>query len=293
MKSKRKNWIVVPIILVIVLALSSCNVLNNKYKGEPVPIAYGLIKAENAETEALGDKAKTVSAVIGANVIVLASIGHTNNAGSGFIIDKERGLIATNAHVVFDSGMKNPAKLITVKLLNKKFLDGDSETNQYIERKATLEGYNKIYDVAILKIDSSITKAIGEIKFSKADNFVYGQETFFIGNPEGIGISVSNSMVANPNYIMSYSKNFFFEQEVKIAYVQIDGNVNHGNSGGAMYDLKGNAMGIVSMRRENTGETQAIVQGIGFVLRSDEVIKVLTKLYEKKGWTVTETTFYG
>ncbi len=292
MKTKLKNILIVSLIVVIFATLSGCTLIN-RFKGEPVPISYGLVSEATSNPDVLGNKSNAVSAVLGGNVIVLATVGGTINAGSGFIIDSERGLIVTNAHVVFDANMTNSARSIKVKLLNKEFLDGDSEADQYIERAASLAAYNKIYDVAILKIDASLTKLIGEIKFAKSKDFVYGQETFFIGNPEGIGISVASSLVSNPNYIMSYKKNFFFEEEVKIAYIQIDGNVNHGNSGGALYDLKGRAMGIVSMRRENTGETQAIVQGIGFVLRSDEVVKVLTKFYQSKGWSVTESTFYA
>jgi len=182
-------------------------------------------------------------------------IPENETLGSGFILSKD-GYIVTNQHVI------NKAKTINVTLHN----------NEYIEAK--LIGEDKKTDLALLKIstDTSLTPVI----FGDSDAMRVGDWILSIGNPFGLGGSVSAGIIsAKSRDIASGSYDNF---------IQTDAAINQGNSGGPMFNLKGEVIGINSAIFSTTGTSM----GIGFATPSKMAQWVINQLRKDgkvtRGW---------
>ncbi|MGQ7936575.1 DegQ family serine endoprotease [Paraburkholderia sp. D1E] len=160
--------------------------------------------------------------------------------GSGFIVSSD-GYILTNAHVV------DGANVVTVKLTDKR------------EFKAKVIGADKQSDVAVLKIDASnlpIVK-IGDPRQSKV-----GQWVVAIGSPYGFDNTVTSGIIS--------AKSRSLPNENYTPFIQTDVPVNPGNSGGPLFNLQGEVIGINSMIYSQTGG----FQGLSFAIPINEAIKV-------------------
>jgi len=160
--------------------------------------------------------------------------------GSGFIISND-GYILTNAHVV------DGANVVTVKLTDKR------------EFKAKVVGADKQSDVAVLKIDASNlpTVKIGDPRQSKV-----GQWVVAIGSPYGFDNTVTSGIIS--------AKSRSLPHENYTPFIQTDVPVNPGNSGGPLFNLQGEVIGINSMIYSQTGG----FQGLSFAIPINEAIKV-------------------
>ncbi|QQC63603.1 DegQ family serine endoprotease [Paraburkholderia ginsengisoli] len=160
--------------------------------------------------------------------------------GSGFIISND-GYILTNAHVV------DGANVVTVKLTDKR------------EFKAKVVGADKQSDVAVLKIDASNLPAvkIGDPRQSKV-----GQWVVAIGSPYGFDNTVTSGIIS--------AKSRSLPNENYTPFIQTDVPVNPGNSGGPLFNLQGEVIGINSMIYSQTGG----FQGLSFAIPINEAIKV-------------------
>jgi serine protease Do len=174
--------------------------------------------------------------------------------GSGFIID-EKGIVITNNHVIQD------AEDIVVKV------SGDKEF------KAKIIGADPLSDIAVLKIVSK--EKFKPVKFGNSDNARIGDWVIAIGNPFGLGGTVTSGIISARNRSIGLSR---YED-----YIQTDASINQGNSGGPLFDMEGNVIGI------NTaifGQSGSI--GIGFSIPSNSAKKVVNQLLEfgetKRGW---------
>ena len=165
--------------------------------------------------------------------------------GSGVIISKD-GYIVTNNHVVSDS------KEIFVYTHNGK------------KYKAKLIGTDPKTDLAVIKIDATNLKPI---TFTDSDNIEVGDIALAIGNPFGLGESVTQGIISAINRnkvgINSYEN-----------FIQTDAAINPGNSGGALVDIKGRLIGINSAILTSSGGNN----GIGFAIPSNMVKFVATSL---------------
>jgi serine protease Do len=160
--------------------------------------------------------------------------------GSGFIVSSD-GYILTNAHVV------DGANVVTVKLTDKR------------EFRAKVVGADKQSDVAVLKIDASnlpIVK-IGDPSQSKV-----GQWVVAIGSPYGFDNTVTSGIIS--------AKSRSLPNENYTPFIQTDVPVNPGNSGGPLFNLQGEVIGINSMIYSQTGG----FQGLSFAIPINEAIKV-------------------
>ena len=137
--------------------------------------------------------------------------------GSGFIIDPD-GYILTNAHVVDD------ADEITVKLNDKK------------EYKATVVGLDKLTDVALIKIDA---KNLPAVTMGSSEALKPGEWVVAIGAPFGFEHTVTAGIVSFKGRTMA--------DNVVVPFIQSNVAVNPGNSGGPLFNMKGEAVGINSM----------------------------------------------
>lgn len=164
--------------------------------------------------------------------------------GSGFIISND-GYVLTNAHVV------DGANIVTVKLTDKR------------EFRAKVIGADKQSDVAVLKISASNlpTVKIGDPNQSKV-----GQWVVAIGSPYGFDNTVTSGIIS--------AKARSLPEENYTPFIQTDVPVNPGNSGGPLFNLQGQVIGINSMIYSQTGG----FQGLSFAIPIDEAIRVKDEL---------------
>jgi len=174
--------------------------------------------------------------------------------GSGFIID-EKGIVITNNHVIQD------AEDIVVRV------GGDKEY------KATIIGQDPLSDIAVLQIDSK--EKFIPVKFGNSDKARIGDWVIAIGNPFGLGGTVTAGIISARNRSIGLSR---YED-----YIQTDASINSGNSGGPLFDMNGDVVGINTAILGKGGSI-----GIGFSIPSNSAKKVVSQLIEfgetKRGW---------
>ena len=166
-----------------------------------------------------------------------------NGMGSG-VIFSEDGYIVTNLHILSGNN-------IDVKLNNGK------------NYSASIIGIDKNADIAVLKI--SADDPLVPINFADSDNLKVGDKVLAIGNPYGIGTSVSSGIISATG--RDYGNPY-------LQLIQTDAAINPGNSGGALINENGNLIGINSKIFSKTGA----YQGIGFAIPSNLVVQISTQL---------------
>ena len=166
-----------------------------------------------------------------------------NDIGSGVIFSKD-GYIVTNLHIL-------NSQQIDVSLNNGK------------NYPAKIIGIDKNADLAVIKI--SADEELHPINIADSDNLKVGDRVLAIGNPYGIGISVSNGIISATG--RDYGNPY-------LQLIQTDAAINPGNSGGALINENGNLIGINSKIYSNTGA----YQGIGFAIPSNVVVQIATQL---------------
>lgn len=173
-----------------------------------------------------------------------------NSAGSGVIIadDKEAGeaYIVTNYHVVYYSSADSPiSNDIYI------YLYGMEQSKYKI--KATYIGGSSNYDIAVLKISSPLYTYSGAYKATVADSstLLVGEQVIAIGNPQAEGISATYGIISVVNDSISMGSTGS-SASVKYREIRIDAAVNSGNSGGGLFDVLGNLIGIVNAKSVDT-----------------------------------------
>ena len=174
--------------------------------------------------------------------------------GSGFIID-EKGIVVTNNHVIQD------AEDIIIKV------NGDKEF------KAKVIGADPLSDIAVLQLETK--EKFIPVKFGNSDNARIGDWVIAIGNPFGLGGTVTSGIISARNRSIGLSR---YED-----YIQTDASINSGNSGGPLFDMNGDVIGINTAILGRNGSI-----GIGFSIPSNSAKIVIDQLIEfgetKRGW---------
>ena len=174
--------------------------------------------------------------------------------GSGFIIDT-KGIVVTNNHVIQD------AEDIIVRV------NGDKEF------KAKVIGADPLSDIAVLQLDTK--ENFVPVKFGDSDKARIGDWVIAIGNPFGLGGTVTSGIISARNRSIGLSR---YED-----YIQTDASINSGNSGGPLFDMNGNVIGINTAILGRSGSI-----GIGFSIPSNSAKIVIDQLLEfgetKRGW---------
>tara|TARA_B100001063_G_scaffold203022_1_gene197004 strand:- start:828 stop:2237 length:1410 start_codon:yes stop_codon:yes gene_type:complete len=174
--------------------------------------------------------------------------------GSGFIID-EKGIVVTNNHVI------EGAEDIVVQV------NGDKEF------KAKVIGADPLSDIAVLKIESK--EKFTPVKFGDSDKARIGDWVIAIGNPFGFGGTVTSGIISARNRSIGLSR---YED-----YIQTDASINSGNSGGPLFDMNGDVIGINTAILGRSGNV-----GIGFSIPSNSATIVIDQLIKfgetKRGW---------
>jgi serine protease Do len=178
-----------------------------------------------------------------------------NSLGSGFVIDAS-GLVVTNNHVIAD------ADEVTVV-----FNDGS-------RLKAEIIGRDQKTDLALLKVTPE--KPLKAVKFGDSDKLRLGEWVIAIGNPFSLGGSVSAGIVS--------ARNRDINSGPYDNYIQTDAAINRGNSGGPLFNLNGDVIGVNTAIISPSGGSI----GIGFAVPSKTVTAVVDQLREfgetRRGW---------
>lgn len=176
--------------------------------------------------------------------------------GSG-IVFTEDGYILTNAHVVDEA-----AKLV----VEVNDYEDDSKTYEY---EATVIGSDTSTDIAVIKVDRS-EKFIAA-KIGDSDSLKVGQEVCAIGNPGVTGdIMFAHTMTKG---IVSGLNRVCLSEGYNLSLIQTDTAINSGNSGGGLFDMYGNVVGVV-----NSKIVTDTFEGIGFALTINEAKPVMEDL---------------
>ena len=178
-----------------------------------------------------------------------------NSLGSGFIIDPE-GLVVTNSHVIAESDE-----------INVVFGDGS-------KLKAEIIGRDQKTDLALLRIKPD--RPLKSVKFGDSDKLRIGEWVIAIGNPFGLGGSVSAGIVS--------ARNRDINSGPYDSYIQTDAAINRGNSGGPLFNLDGEVIGVNTAIISPSGGSI----GIGFAVPSKNVVAVVDQLRQfgemRRGW---------
>lgn len=179
--------------------------------------------------------------------------------GSGFVISED-GYIVTNNHVI------DGADEILIE-----FFPGDGQPQERLPAKVV--GTDPNTDIALLKVEAD--KPLRFVSFGDSDTARVGDWVVAMGNPLGQGFSVSAGIVSARNRALSGSYD---------DYIQTDAAINRGNSGGPLFNMKGEVIGVnTAILSPNGGSI-----GIGFSMASNVVTRVVDQLKEfgetRRGW---------
>jgi len=176
-------------------------------------------------------------------------------SGSGFIVTSD-GYIVTNYHVIADAYTQNYA--VSVMLYNGDKFD------------AKIVGVEESSDIAVLKIDAT---GLSAATLGDSDNLQVGETVYAIGNPLGeLSFTMTSGMVSALDRDIT-TQDSTTGQTTTNNMFQIDAAVNEGNSGGPVYNEKGEVVGIVTAKYSDTG-----VEGLGFAIPINDVTDIVDQL---------------
>jgi serine protease Do len=177
--------------------------------------------------------------------------------GSGFVLDAEKGIIVTNNHVIADADE-----------IEINFSDGS-------KLKAELVGTDTKTDIAVLKVDPK-AKKLTAVKFGDSDKMRIGDWVMAIGNPFGLGGTVTVGIIS--------ARNRDIDAGPYDDFIQTDAAINRGNSGGPLFNMYGEVVGINTAIISPSGGSI----GIGFSIPSELAAGVVAQLSEfgetRRGW---------
>ena len=228
-------------------AASAANT-GNSVSGSPVTSDGGLtpsqVYARNVNSVVL------ISCEIKGTAYGQTTVGYST--GSGFILS-ENGYILTNAHVVED------ATSVTVTAYS-------GETYA-----AEVCGADSTNDVAVLKVNAENLPAVA---VGSSANLIVGDQVVAIGNPLG---ELTATMTVG--YVSAKDRDVTTDGTT-INMIQTDAAINSGNSGGPLFNMKGEVVGITSAKYSGASASGATIEGIGFAIPMDDVMKLVGDLME-------------
>ena len=175
-------------------------------------------------------------------------------SGSGFIISDD-GYILTNFHVIEDSSS------ISVSMYN-----GDSYD-------ATLIGFDESNDIAVLKVDA---EGLSPVILGDSSNLNVGDSVVAIGNPLGeLTFTLTSGAISAKDREVTFSGN------VTMNLLQTDCAINSGNSGGALFNLYGEVIGVTNAKYSSSSSSEASIDNIGFAIPINSIMGIVESIIEK------------
>ncbi len=175
-------------------------------------------------------------------------------SGSGFIVT-DNGYIVTNYHVVEGSDS------ITVSLYNGDTYD------------AALIGYDESNDLAVLKIEA---EELAPLILGDSDNLNVGDSVVAIGNPLGeLTFSLTSGSISAKDREVTMSSS------LTMNLLQTDCAINSGNSGGALFNLYGEVIGVTNAKYSSSSSSDASIDNIGFAIPINDIRSIVESIIEK------------
>jgi len=199
-------------------------------------------------------------------VLIFAKVDErTRKGGSGFFI-AGKGQVLTNAHVI--TGNDGQALREISVFLKPPKVTGDFKDDLQDRHPARVVKFDRALDVALLQVDD-MASSPAQVSFSDSDNVEVGQKVVAIGHPEqgGLWTLTSGTISARIKNISRVEGKDMF---------QSDASINHGNSGGPLFDANGLVVGMNTSTARTSGDGTAIV-GINFALQSNVILKWLSR----------------
>ena len=271
---------VLSVVLVLALVGGSCGltyaVLNDQWsakaqanvntasQAQPLSTAQSGITATNVTYAVSPEGTQTPRMVYENNAQSVVAVSSTvqstvygqtregTSSGSGFIISAD-GYVVTNYHVV------EGATAVTVTV---------SAGDEY---EATIIGSDSVNDVALLKVDAS---GLPAVKIGSSDKLAIGDMVCAIGNPLG-----SLTATLTVGYVSGKDRQVTTDNST-INMIQTDAAINSGNSGGPLFNMYGEVVGITSAKYSGTTSSGASIEGISFAIPIDDVMSIISDLQE-------------
>lgn len=214
------------------------------------------------------------------------------SAGSGVVLelDKEKGdaLIVTNYHVIYDAkseqenGISESIYLYPYGAYNAFSLQ---TTGGYADTYgdgilATYVGGAMNYDIAVLKIENSDyikEYPISQVDLGDSDSVRVGEKVYAIGNPDAAGIAVTEGAISVESEYITMRSTDGSNRTVDYRVMRTDAAINSGNSGGALFNIQGELIGVVNAKNVSTG-----VDNVGYALPSTQVMNLVDNICDNK-----------
>jgi len=185
------------------------------------------------------------------NTLKNPPVNARNALCSGTVIN-EQGHILTNFHCVYKQ-----------KTINMYYWDEDD----WHEYNVKIIGEDPLADLAILEV-IGLTRKVPYLKFAKKDDIYSGEEVFAFGHPMGMAWSLSKGIISS---IERYARHPYINS------IQVDAAINKGNSGGPVFNEKGEIVGIATLMVSRTNQNA----GVGLAVKGDLAEKSLAVMLEK------------
>ncbi len=196
--------------------------------------------------------AKNVQAVVAINSRYEMANGSGEGFGSGFIISAD-GYVVTNYHVI------NGASQVTVITHNGNSL------------KTKVVGYESTNDIALLKVEG---EKLPFVTLGSSDKLAVGDQVVAIGNPLGeLTATLTVGYVSAKDRIVN-------TDGTVINMLQTDAAINSGNSGGPLFNMNGEVVGITTAKYSGNTSSGATIEGLGFAIPTDDVTGIISDLKE-------------
>lgn len=215
-------------------------------------------------------------------------------SGAGTVIkdDKENGIayIVTNYHVVYDPNSPNTlAENCYVMFYGMEFLLGsdNSDMEELLELnaiKVKVIGGSFSNDIAVLKIENSELYKKGPYrpaKIANSDDIVVGDNAITVGNPSSEGLSVTRGVISVDSETLEVAGADDYTP-VELRLIRSDSDINHGNSGGGLFNSKGEFVGVVSIR-----DFSADIDGFGYAIPSNVAVGIANNIIYRYEDTTT------
>ena len=205
-------------------------------------LTAGQVYARNVNSVVLIEST-IVSSVYGQTATGVAS-------GSGFVLSED-GYVLTNFHVI------EGASSVAVVLC-----DG----SRY---EAAVVGYDSINDIAVLKVDAV---GLDAVKLGSSSDLIVGDQVVAIGNPLG---ELTSTLTVG--YVSAKERTVSTDGSI-INMIQTDAAINSGNSGGPLFNMRGEVVGITTAKYSGASSSGATIEGIGFAIPIDDVLEEIGEL---------------